>query len=98
MTENMEILKKSTSTKMNFLKEFKNLKHDLKMNRERTMDMERSILESKQQGEFLNQKAPEKVNYMIAEILDYVLVNKDDRIRIRKYMKCIMSYFKFFYR
>ncbi|CAI2359661.1 unnamed protein product [Moneuplotes crassus] len=80
-------LNDTSTPKEEYLSEIKNLQKELRINRERTMVLEKGVESISPLKEFVHGQVPGKVNYMIAEAMDYVLVKRGDRQRIRKYIQ-----------
>ena len=70
----MKFILENSPKKKDLKNESKTLKHELAMNRERTFNLEIEIQKAKELNEFIYQQVPNKINYMIAETLDYVLI------------------------
>ncbi|CAI2363047.1 unnamed protein product [Moneuplotes crassus] len=84
---NLEASIENTAAKADYIQEKKTTRHELMMNRERTFQLETELKKINELSSFVQKEVPNKVNYMIAEILDYVLLKRGDRERIRKYIK-----------
>lgn len=70
----MKFILENSPQKKDLKNESKTLNHELAMNRERTFNLEIEIQKAKELNEFIYQQVPNKINYMIAETLDYVLI------------------------